>query len=124
MLQACFDYLAYLRLAEELATCDSKCDQLHNVKCRSSISRAYYAAFLYLRQFQPDREIRHGDLLAWARRKSKQLGRDMQELKTFREDCDYDNPIVYNLGDKAQECIDKCQTIIDELDRLFGTPPS
>jgi len=120
MLESYFDYLAYLHLARELATCDSECDRLHDAKWRSSISRAYYAAFLHLRQFQMDRDITHGDLLAWARGKSKQLDRNMRELKTFREDCDYDKPIAYDLGDKAQECIDVCQDIFDELDSLFG----
>jgi len=122
MLESYFDYLAYLHLARELATCDSKCDQLHNAKWRSSISRAYYAAFLHARQFQANRAIEHGKLLTWARRQSRQLGQDMWDLKTFREDCDYDKRIAYDLGDKAQECVDICQDVIDELDRLFGTP--
>jgi uncharacterized protein (UPF0332 family) len=120
MHRAYFDHGTYLALANELNMCSSA-DPLRVAKQRSAISRAYYAVFLHARQFHPDRDVRHQDLIRWVKDSDRQLGRAVEEIKSFREDCDYDRPIEYDLANKAQECIDLARELMSSITELFGS---
>ena len=118
-----FDYSSYLDLARELALCGSS-HPLSQAKWRSSVSRSYYAAFLHGMHYNSNPEISHRDLIDWLQRQDRDLARDLRSLKTFREDCDYDHPIDYDLSAKAQECVDTAVGIIEGLRARFDAPRS
>ncbi len=120
MLPAYFNYKGYLELAKQLLLTSSTSGALTEASLRSSISRSYYCAFLYARQFHSNRGVGHGELIAWVKSHDFVLADDLADLKAFREDCDYDHPITYSLGSKAQECVDIVEELLGRLDELFG----
>ena len=112
-----FDYMTYLVLARELADCSSV-DQGYQAKVRSAISRAYYAVYLHAWQARGINDnAGRGDVIAWLRQINSNWGQDAAELKNAREDCDYDHAISYDVGNKAQECIDNAFELFDRISK-------
>ncbi len=117
-----FEHRSYLALARELLVCPPN-DEQYQAKLRSAISRAYYAVFLHAKFARGiDDDNRHGDVIAWLRQINKDWGQDANELKVAREDCDYDRPIRYDIGNKAQECIDSADELIDHISEHSTSP--
>ena len=107
-----FDYREILMLARELAGADSS-DPIGEAKYRSAVSRAYYSAYLFAQVAAGRRMHRHYDLVQWVRTKDRLMGITIANLKTRREDADYDKPIAYRVQDILQECIADAQELID-----------
>lgn len=107
--------MSYLVLARELAACPAVDDQ-YQAKVRSAISRAYYAVYLHARQARGINDnAGHNDVIAWLRQIDGDWGQDAKELKVAREDCDYDHAIGYDIGNKAQECIENALELIGQI---------
>src|SRR5437773_586053 len=91
------DSQAIMELAQELARL-AAVDQ-NEIKLRSAISRAYYAAFLLARDklkvpSGPGTPEIHREVINQVRRRSKMFGDYLYELKELRKTADYDFPAV------------------------------
>jgi uncharacterized protein (UPF0332 family) len=115
-----FDWCNYLLLAEEIANRNEE-------QClRSSISRAYYAAFhVSLKTLQQNGKVRledqgrgiHQELIKTLRSSrnsvEKKTGNRLDRLRCYRNNADY-KPIMGNLPDRAKESVRLARIIIEE----------
>jgi len=92
-----FDWKTYLELAEFLRT-QAEAAPTQEAFLRSAVSRAYYAAFCYVRnhardrlRFQPrDDGDDHGRLRAFLKNgKLRGVSNTLQRLREWRNECDY-----------------------------------
>lgn len=143
-----FDWSGYFDLAEKLATVNTN-DSAKTVeaKLRSSISRAYYAAFClarnYLRDDLGDRELsnpKQSDTnVHWyviqefhrlgsrnkKMRKMRQIGLDLENLREKRNMVDYDDVFstsinqLKKLQNEANYCLKLAGNIITNINELI-----
>jgi uncharacterized protein (UPF0332 family) len=141
-----FNWAEYLELAKELAditstiSSDSETDskpRISEAKLRSSISRAYYAAFCIARNYL--RDVLHEPRLSKARtgdtnehqfvadefryNKSKnkkmiEIGNDLGRLRQSRNKADYDDTI-YTLEKDMKFSLKIAQNIIEKITELI-----
>ncbi|MDJ0616066.1 MAG: HEPN domain-containing protein [Calothrix sp. MO_192.B10] len=142
-----FNWLEYYDLAKELAddtsaiNCENSANnpksQISEAKLRSSISRAYYAAFCLARNYL--RDVLHDPRLSKARsgdtnehqyvadefknynkgknKKMTEIGNDLARLRQLRNKADYDDTI-FNLKKEAKLALKYASYIINKLDEL------
>ncbi len=125
-----FDWNEYLKLAQELiGKSSTPCNQ--EARCRSAISRAYYAAFCnarnFLRDVDSDPRINgQGNVHSYVRdkfrrdpdKRRKKIGEDLHRLLQERhtgdyEEREYPNPII-----TARFAVGLAEQIISNLDAL------
>ena len=140
-----FDWCKYLELAQQLATDIQEMHgevneeiadvYLKEAKLRSSVSRAYYAAFCkareYLRDIEQDSRLRHSnhgsqihryvidDLMGRKEKKDKNLksaGDKLDRLRALRNESDYDD-LCPNLSKKVGWALESASQIIFLLDK-------
>jgi uncharacterized protein (UPF0332 family) len=126
-----FDWSEYFNLANQLVTVET-----NEAKQRSSISRAYYAAFClarnYLRDYQGCTRLSRRDFDANVHQyvaeefnkfdpKNKrmvEIGRDLERLRSFRNNADYEDTI-FSLQKNTLMSLRLAQNIIDNINRLM-----
>ncbi len=126
-----FDWCQYLVLARELNGEDKIADK--EAKLRSSISRAYYAAFCKARNYLIN--VEHDPVVTDCERRydcnihsrvinafkndydgsRQQIGKDLFDLRTDRNKADYENKIR-NLEGLAKISADSAEEIISQID--------
>ena len=141
-----FNWVEYLDLAKELAyitstiSTDSETDSKPTIsepKLRSSISRAYYAAFCTARNYL--RDILHDPRLSKARtgdinehqyvseefrcnqsknKKMIEIGNDLSRLRQFRNKADYEDTI-YTLEKEVKLSLKLAENIIEKITELI-----
>ena len=125
-----FDWSEYFNLANELIKTDA-----NEAKQRSSISRAYYAAFCIAKNYlrdnlgdpslskkNPDinlhqyvaKEFREIDP---RNKKMTEIARDLTLLRTLRNNADYEDTI-FSLQKNTQMSLQLAQNIIDNVNKL------
>ena len=138
-----FDWSGYFDLAGELGTVNtSDSATIVEAKLRSSISRAYYAAFClarnYLRDNCGDRELsksKESDvnvhsyvikkLLDSQNKKMKKIGGDLKKLREKRNMVDYDDVFstsinhLKKLQNDAKYCLKLAENIITNINELI-----
>ncbi len=116
-----FDWRNFLDLAKELST-HSATDPLQEARERSAVSRAYYGAFCWARDyarestgFQPTGDADDHTLLRQHFEKSgqTQLASRLNRLRQWRNLCDYKDE-VRNLKSLAQMAIVQAQKVVEE----------
>ncbi len=117
----CFDWEEYLNLARSLQGQRNKFTQEAAYRC--AVSRAYYAAFCYARNYARDRQGYSPKYNSkdhrLVRKHFKSRGMigiaDMlRELRQWRNNCDY-NDSVYNISTMRNDAINNAQQIISML---------
>ena len=126
-----FDWSEYLNLANELIKID-----IDEAKQRSSISRAYYAAFCMARNYLRDNlgdpkllkrvsDINFHQYVAEEfkeidrkNKKMTEIGRDLILLRTLRNKADYDDK-VFSLHKDTQQSLLLARNIIDNINKLI-----
>ena len=121
-----FDWSEYLKLAQELAG-QAVGPAEEEAKLRSSVSRAYYAAFCkarnYLRDIKGDFSIpstgaAHGYVISVFKSSSDRLGRkvgdDLDRLRIRRTKVDYDDSVT-GLLSIAKISLKSAQDVISAL---------
>lgn len=118
-----FNWKDYLDLALFLYG-DDKIGYSEEAGHRAAISRAYYAAFCYTRNyahdhssFEPTGSAKdHGLLKAHYRKRGYyDIVNCLDELRQWRNNCDYDNEIECNLSQRVQYAIDDAKYIIEKM---------
>ena len=125
-----FDWSEYLNLANELIKID-----IDEAKQRSSISRAYYAAFCMARNYLRDNlgdpkllkrvsDINFHQYVAEEfkeidrkNKKMTEIARDLTLLRTLRNNADYEDTI-FSLQKNTQMSLQLAQNIIDNINKL------
>ncbi len=118
-----FDWKEFLELARNLAG-QTGTGYSKEAADRTSVSRAYYAAFCYARNyaekhlgFKPQRTAADHQRLknhfiglggVWADR-----GEDLDDLRKWRNQCDYDN-LVHGLQELVANALDSASKIFAE----------
>ena len=114
-----FDWREYLGLAKELAGVP-RCDYSQEAAERSAVSRAYYAAFCWTRNyaeaklgFRPQKTADDHKLLReHLKHHDPKLASALNKLRGWRNSCDYkDN--VPNLPQQAKASIRLAENIIE-----------
>jgi uncharacterized protein (UPF0332 family) len=137
----CFNWNKYLDLAKELATSNS--NESNEAKLRSSISRAYYAAFckarIYLRDIEKDPRLQrqnystrdfnvHEYVIEELRSRKKkeerelfQIGENLFRLRRQRNNADYDD-FIHSLPSVVQQALREAELAISKLDACNSPP--
>ena len=120
-----FDWLEYLKLAEELVEGDT-----NEAKQRSAISRAYYAAFCYASNylkdyldFQPTGNEHKAVAEEFRTYDPKDktmlgIGKDLKSLREARNKADYEDTFM-SLGSKVKLALKLAKNIIDKINVLI-----
>jgi len=96
-----FDWLSYLELARELAR-QGNASHLREAANRSAVSRAYYAAFCFCRNYAEQHlGFQRSSLAAEHAQLRKHLSRhnhgrvasNLNRLRQWRNQCDYDDSV-------------------------------
>ena|SRR2546423_11209069 len=123
-----FDWSNYLDLARELKR-QGAVHSSREAESRSSISRAYYAAFCKARNYLRDRKhltLSEGaevhtevqkEFLRSNDRRLKEVGENLNRLRTYRNRADYQD-IFARLNDTSILCIGFADDVISEIKRL------
>ena len=123
-----FDWSEYLKLAQELAG-QTASPANEEAKLRSSVSRAYYAAFCkarnYLRDIEgyliPSTSDAHAYVRDEFKRSPNKLGRkigwELDQLRTHRNRVDYDDSVA-GLPSTATMSLKLTQDVISALNIL------
>ncbi|MHC1689059.1 MAG: HEPN domain-containing protein [Methanothrix sp.] len=123
-----FNWIEYLDLAQYLRGKIEVSYSEESAK-RAAISRAYYAAFCLARNYAQDQCGRekgrgakeHADLIGFykvlgtVKQDFGDIAENLDELRQWRNFCDYDDDIMQNLNDLATDALDDAQEIIDIL---------
>lgn len=121
-----FDWSEYFNLAKELIDSDT-----NEAKQRSSISRAYYAAFCLARNYLRDyleikprsdenkhkfvaEKFQHHDR---KNQKMIEIGRDLSRLRSDRNKADYEDTLL-NLTNKNKSALKIAENIINKINEL------
>jgi hypothetical protein len=123
-----FNWKEYLDLAQYL---QGKIEVSYSEESakRAAVSRAYYAAFCFARNYAQDQYGRvkskspkeHAELIAFytvlatVKQDFGDIADNLDELRQWRNFCDYDDDIMQNLNDLATDALDDAQEIIDIL---------
>ena len=120
-----FDWSLYLKLAKDLAFANETDDE---ARLRSSISRAYYAAFCIARNHLRDVERKeisgenvHGYVIAQFSAKGrigneKKLAMELRRLRNQRNRADYDDA-VGGLSSMSKDALIRAERVISYLKR-------
>ena len=123
-----FDWLEYLNVAQELAGQPDRASN-EEAKLRSSISRAYYAAFIKARNFLRDNE---GMVISNQPRvheyvprqfeqsrdkKRQQIGYKLRDMRHIRNQADYDD-VVLHLPELSKKTLKLARQVILRLESL------
>lgn len=117
-----FDWEEYLRLAEYLRDNSKQECFAQEAALRSSVSRAYYAAFCYARKYAQDNDhyVRpskdeHKELRTHFFAKGrKKIARQLETLVGLRNNCDYDDE-VDNINNVLSTSLNLSREIILKL---------
>jgi hypothetical protein len=125
-----FDWRGYLTLAKFLHD-DNGVSYPEEAAKRAAVSRAYYAAFCYARNFARNklgftpayRARDHGDLILHYAASEKLdpallgIADALDELLGYRRTCDYDDEVVVftDLNSLVDHALEDAQKIIDKL---------
>ncbi len=96
---------------------------------RAAVSRAYYAAFCFARNYAQDQYGRtkrksskeHAELIAFYKvlgttnQDFGDIAENLDDLRQWRNFCDYDDEIMQNLNDLATDALEDAQEIINIL---------
>ena len=118
-----FQWSEYLELAEFLVT-QQNAPYSQKAARRSAVSRAYYSAFCSARDyaqahhgFEP--KGRPGDHVAlrehFKNRKQGAIADGLQQLREWRNECDYDNEMPPGLDRRVSEAIESARKIEREF---------
>ncbi len=119
-----FDWSKYYDLASELVSTDTD-----EAKQRSSISRAYYAAFCLARNYlkeelneeaAPNENVHQfvADRLKNATNKTiREIGKDLSDLRRLRNKADYQDTI-FKLNNDAKFALKLAKNIIEKIEEL------
>jgi hypothetical protein len=122
-----FDWREFLSLAQRLKD-DTPPGMTREGACRCAMSRAYYAAFCYARNYARDNldfEPRygpedHGRLRAHLKGKRRQkTSENLDRPREWRNACDYNDEIEDDLRDKLSAALEEARYVFDSL-----PPPS
>ena len=119
-----FDWKEYFNLAKFL-TGDKTIVPHPEAKLRSAVSRAYFAAYCYSRNFackffefvqsDKDKVKDHKRLRACLRSNGyKGTARKLDDMRGFRNDCDYDD-VVPNLHPYVKMSLERAEKVFKEL---------
>jgi uncharacterized protein (UPF0332 family) len=120
-----FDWSEYLKLAQELAG-DVASSPNEEAKLRSSVSRAYYAAFCkarnHLRDIDDHQIPKRGNVHKYVRDQfkdspdnvRKKIGNDLDRLRIHRNKADYDD-VVTGLPKLATATLKSTHNVISTL---------
>lgn len=137
-----FDWSGYLDLAKELAVINtSDAAKIVEAKLRSSISRAYYAAFClprnYLRDYLEDPRLskaRSDDVNEHQyvaqefknydsrNKKMIEIGKNLSRLRALRNKADYDDVFsdrINKLQNEVNFCLTLAENIITNINELI-----
>ncbi len=124
-----FDWSQYLNLAYQLFGRRRRPPN-REAKLRAAISRAYYAAFILVRNYlldvaghliPPDANPHHYVQLQFRLSNDverQQIANKLYELRRYRNQADYDNQISGSLKDKASRALILADQIIAGLNRI------
>ena len=124
-----FDWYAYLALARILR--DQASTHGEEASRRSSVSRAYYAAFCFVRDYARDQlgfqardeAADHGALRARLRRgKTQVLSERLEDLRQWRNACDYLSDLPFDLRLTNDTAIDQAEQIFQALRSSTKSP--
>ena len=118
-----FDWKQYLDLARELAGSTPSDAGQQEARLRSSISRAYYAAFCYARNhcrdvfgFQPtygtDDHFQVRDFLRHKVGKRQGIADMLDRLRRWRNKADYDDSLTLDLPKVASNAVSEANKVI------------
>jgi len=122
-----FDWDDYFRLAKELYDDDNSTLHDSEAENRSSISRAYYAAYNRALEKAPHRPTggsRHRQLIDIFKQSpvptESQIGRNLERLRDKRNDADYDTDLggPEQCALKAETSLQLCRRILDALSNI------
>lgn len=114
-----FDWHDYLKLAESLRDVG---DSLPSEAAkRSAISRAYYACFGHICQFERrERNFDHGKLdvhsaliTHLSQRRKQNIARGLRELRNWRNDADYKQELA-NVDELCVQAVERANTLIKQ----------
>lgn len=116
-----FDWKDYLNLARYLQGAASA-GFTQEAGMRSAVSRAYYAAFCHSRNyaysnqgFQPHGDVHdHAELRNHFRRCNQQIATMLDQLRRWRNQCDYDNSIS-NLNSMTASALQIAENVVRRL---------
>jgi hypothetical protein len=120
-----FDWGDYLDLARTLET--DKVSSFQEAALRSAVSRAYYAAYCYARNYASDREglllankpSDHGLVKRHHLKKGRaDLASELEDLRQWRNTCDYDDELSGDIRLLVKNAIQNAQDIIEECKSL------
>jgi uncharacterized protein (UPF0332 family) len=120
-----FNWIDYFDLAQYLHGKTNTRYSQESAK-RAAVSRAYYAAFCFARNYAKDQYGRtkgkgsreHADIIAFYKTLSSvradfdDIAENLDDLRQWRNFCDYDDDILQNLDDLATNALDEAQEII------------
>jgi hypothetical protein len=116
-----FDWREYLQLSRFFQ--DGSTRYIPEAAYRCGISRAYYAAFCYARNFARDKEgltglegnaRDHPRVRNWFQNSRPLVFSYLDQLRQWRNDCDYEDELR-GLSGLIPSAIEYAQEIIDEL---------
>jgi len=112
-----FNWIEYLNLASYLYNLNASSVNQEAI-WRCSVSRAYYASFGEMRRRAKMigfKEIKgrniHKELVNFIKDSDPQLANHLNDLRIWRNQCDYDNP-VKNLNEMAKNALRKANKIL------------
>lgn len=117
-----FDWREYLELARELAGMEVK-SYSPEARYRSSVSRAYYAAFCWTRNYAEQNLGFHSNNIAedhkslrehLKRHQQANIASNLNQLRFFRNRCDYDDRESH-VDQLAKNSIKLAEKIIHQL---------
>jgi uncharacterized protein (UPF0332 family) len=115
-----FDCRDYLALARDLNACDN-CDPLYEARQRSSVSRAYYSAFLFARARRCRSNAKHWEVFEKYENSHDRtlisIGQRLRQLYADRCNADYWDqvPDSYLLAEDAIEEAEQLRKLIDTV---------
>lgn len=118
-----FDWKEYLELARFLQG-QSGMTYWQEAASRSAVSRAYYAAYCHARNYARDREgflpsggpQDHGRVRGHFQASGRvSIASDLDDLRRWRNDCDYDDVIAGDLNQLVGSAPQNAQDIIEAL---------
>lgn len=123
-----FNWIEYLDLAQYLQGKVSVCYSEESAR-RAAVSRAYYAAFCFARNYarniygrnKGSSKNEHADLIRFytvlgaVKHELGDVADNLDELRQWRNFCDYEDDIMQNLNDLAMDAINDAQEIINTL---------
>jgi uncharacterized protein (UPF0332 family) len=122
-----FDWLNYLELAKELnEEVESRWERLSEAVKRTIVSRAYYSAFCYIRNYEhKHRNLKikhkpedHQNLIEHLKKIGRnEIANKLSNLRTIRNNCDYDD-VVENIDETVEGALVDAEELLQAYREL------